>query len=202
MREPAKELKGRDDVLAWARETLEAGGVKFTPLSKSSQYEIAKVIEEYNSSRIDAIRKYTPQPIQNPNPVQKPYGVDDDEATKEPTPDAESTPCVEKGEDSIPDLPCHGTTNGGTCGCHKDGVEKPKTRAEHYHSLKELPQKVYDDFAKHCETHPQERTVMDFQTGEKSGAAAFAYWLLGRVGEELTKESKPKAKDVMNDWDA
>lgn len=196
MREPAKELKGRDDVLAWAKETLAAGGVKFTPLSKSSQYEIAKVIEEFNSARIDNIS------IPTPELVQKPYVVDDDEAPKEPTPDAEPTPCGEKCEDSIPDIPCAETRCSSGCGCHKDEVEKPKTRAEHYHSLKELPQKVYDDFAKHCETHPQERTVMDFQTGEKSGAAAFAYWLLGRVGEELTKESKPKAKDVMNDWDA
>ncbi len=197
MREPAKELKCRDDVFAWAKETLEAKGVKFTPLSKSSQYEIAKVVEEFNSVRVDSISMPTPEL------VQKPYGVDDEgEANNEPTPDAESTPREVTENDSIPDLSYSETHCSGGCGCHKDGDEKPKTRAEHYHSLKELPQKVYDDFAKHCETHPQERTVMDFQTGEKSGAAAFAYWLLGSVGEELTKESKPKSKDVMNDWDA
>lgn len=41
-------------------------------------------------------------------------------------------------------------------------------------------QQAFDKFLSWCKDHPKEKEVMDFSTGEKSVAAAFAFWLCGQ----------------------
>lgn len=51
------------------------------------------------------------------------------------------------------------------------------TRREEFAQEGKTAQEAYDEFKKWEKAHPHESIVMDFSTGKKHEAAAFAYWL-------------------------
>ena len=187
----------------WAKETVAGEGRKFTALSKTDQYEIAKAIilayGEGNDESDTQSQEESPNEVivelpHNPEAdiLQMPGAEEQQQAEEQkqeeqPQPDP-CVPLIPAAEEEI-DRP------------ENPAEPKIETRYHFYHRQKYLPQAVYDEFTKYCETHPQEKFVMDFNTGVKSSMAAFAYWLSGEMGEELTQPPKPKAKDIMNDWD-
>lgn len=77
--------------------------------------------------------------------------------------DADTTPAAEDGR--IPAV------------ASGQSVRTAMTRAETLRAEGKDAQGAFDEFLGWCASHPKEREVMDFATGSRSSAAAFAYWL-------------------------
>lgn len=187
-------LNTLEDIKGWAKEIIEGGGNKFIALSKADQYEIAKVImaaygEKPSECEPPSTEERTLERSEKPLEGAGLASIPGDQET------------MEREEAMVPPSPIGGEVPAEYL--DKDPnevVELKPMRVMEFRQKKMLPQEVYDAFIKYCETHPMEKSVMDFQTGTKSFVAAFAYWLFGDVGEELTPP-KTKTRDIMNDWD-
>ena len=160
------------DVIKWARETAEAKGTKFTPLSKDDQLAIAEFIVSASEASADPGR----------NPMDDMEGVPTDapaEAAAAPIPGMESFPAERE---------------------HTEGKDETETKAEPQYEEKDEKyvhvrradrlrkcgmdaQSAYDEFLTWASENPRESFVMDFATGEKNAGAAFAYWLNEMVVE-------------------
>ena len=89
---------------------------------------------------------------------------------------------VPKAEDDIPPpprnpVPCELSTS-------------TMTRAYAYHRAGFDVQQVFDKFLEWGKEHPKQMEVMDFSNGQKSVAAAFAFWL----GEIVTVDGPVTAR--------
>lgn len=117
------ELENRESIIEWAHATVKANGEKFTPLSKKSQWAIARYIVEINDA----------------------------------------------------------TTSKMQCSDADDAHNsKLLTRAEYLQSKGFEVQKAFDLFLQWAKDMKSPTSVMDFGTGHRSEAAAFAYWLMGQ----------------------
>lgn len=76
------------------------------------------------------------------------------------------------GNPSIPDSPP---------ASEEEGTGEKVSRGLYFHSCGYDAQSVYDKFLEWSNQHPTEKEVMDFSNGQKSGSAAFAYWLCEEV---------------------
>lgn len=159
------------DVIKWARETAEAKGTKFTPLSKDDQLAIAEFIVASEAAAGSGV-----------NPTDDMEGVPADapaEAAATPIPDMEGVPAKPE---------------------HTEGMDETETKvepqseekAEKYVYVRRADkfrkrgmdaQTAYDEFLNWSSENPRESFVMDFSTGEKNVGAAFAYWLNEMVVE-------------------
>lgn len=159
------------DVIKWARETVEAKGAKFTPLSKDDQLAIAEFIV---ASEASASSGGNPMDDMEGVPANAPA-----EAAAAPIPDQEGIPAKPE---------------------HTEGKEETETKAEPQSEEKDEKyvhvrradrlrkcgmdaQAAYDEFLMWASENPRESFVMDFATGEKNVGAAFAYWLNEMVVE-------------------
>ena len=142
------------DVLSWAETVMAANGEKFTVLSKGDQLAIARFIMKNRVGRPEEAEP-EPQPA---------------ESEPEPQPSTPNVPKVELDEkpktEPWEDKPIKGTTTTATV-----------TRGYAYHRSGCTAQEAYDKFLTWGKDHPKDTSVMDFATGNKSSAAAFAYWL-------------------------
>lgn len=142
------------DVLSWAETVMAANGEKFTVLSKGDQLAIARFIMKNRVGRPEEAES-EPQPA---------------ESEPEPQPSTPNVPQVERDEEPKTepweDKPIKGTTTTATV-----------TRGYAYHRSGCTAQEAYDKFLTWGKDHPKDTSVMDFATGNKSSAAAFAYWL-------------------------
>lgn len=142
------------DVIKWARETAEAKGTKFTPLSKDDQHAIAEFVVSGAATLAAA------------NPMADMEGVPTDakdEPSAAPIPDMEGVPSG-KGR--------------------AEGMGETKAKDEHFVRRADLLRKcgmsaqaAYDEFLAWGGDNPRESVVMDFATGKSTSGAAFAYWL-------------------------
>lgn len=182
-------IKDLESVQNWAKEIIDGNGTKYTVLSKSDQFQIARaIIMAYGECKIELCTSSDPKDLlmdakDLPDNISTIEPIEGTEATSAPA-DAAETPT----EDSV---------EGPSTDSVVAKLDENETRAHFYHNRGKLPQEVYDAFARYCEQHPKEKSVMDFQTGERSSMAAFAYWLLGRVGEELTIPVGDESNDDM-----
>lgn len=158
----AKKITDNMDVCAWAKEMVAAKGEKFTPLSKGEQYVIAQCI-------VSLIPK-TEEPSADDGAGQpSESGADLKER--------EESPCEDNG---VPTDWCKSTGKEDNPNSLRDYVPPTTatmTRGYAYHRAGFDAQKTFDEFLRWCKDHPHENSVMDFATGEKSTAAAFAYWI-------------------------
>lgn len=141
------------DVLSWAETVMAANGEKFTVLSKGDQLAIARFIVNNTVDRPATPPETQPQ-----------------EDKAETPPSTPNVPQVERDEEPKTepweDKPIKGTTTTATV-----------TRGYAYHRSGCTAQEAYDKFLTWGKDHPKDTSVMDFATGNKSSAAAFAYWL-------------------------
>lgn len=157
------------DVLAWAEWIAAENGDRFTPLSKGEQYLIAKFI--YDRRGLFEVKPQEPveedccKPMAEDKVEDK---VEECRRDEQADPVAPTTPLV---QDQV--MP-----------------QKMKmSRGAAYHLAGTSAQKAFDEFLKWSNEHPQEACVMDFSNGQKSIAAAYAYWLHEIMDVSLT----PKA---------
>lgn len=155
-------IQNEEDVVRWARETVDRNGEKFTALTKSDQYAIAQYILKQGDNSVNTSgcnRLLDGQAEQKELPVQTHSlirGVTDPiEPQQTPAEIKEDSRCV------------------------------PMTRAKAFHGSGVSAQQAFDRFLEWAKDHPQEAMVMDFSNGKQSAAAAFAYWLADVVAVEV-----------------
>lgn len=148
----------KDEIIKWAEETVAMKGTKFTPLSKDSQYAIAKLIVEQR----DAIGRVTAAEGDPGIPPQECELMDGVAAEGD------------EADDSIP-MDDH---EGIPAEMPSDAIRPTMMRRADFFRLRKMDaQAAYDAFLKWASENPRDAVVMDFATGEKNHGASFAYWI-------------------------
>lgn len=163
------------DVIKWARETAEAKGSKFTPLSKDDQLAIAEFIVSASVASADSGR----------NPMDGMEGVPAESPSKEaaaPIPDQKGVPTEPEHAEGVGET----ETKAEPQPEEKDEKHVYVRRADRLRKRGMDAQTAYDEFLGWAAENPRESFVMDFATGEKNAGAAFAYWLNEMVVEVVS----------------
>jgi len=164
------------DVLAWAEWIAAENGDRFTPLSKGEQYLIAKFI--YDRRGLFEVK---PQEPLSEDCCKTMAEDKAEECCKDEQAATVPPPRDEQGDPVPPTTPLVQ---------ERMMPQKMKmSRGAAYHLAGTSAQKAFDEFLKWSNEHPQEACVMDFSNGQKSIAAAYAYWLHEIMDVSLT----PKA---------
>ena len=151
------------DVLSWAEAVVAAKGEKFTVLSKGDQLAIARFIVKNMVDTPATPPETPPQADKAEMPPSTPHV---------PQVERDEVPKTEPWEDE----PIKAVTTTANV-----------TRGYAYHRSGCTAQEAYDKFLTWGKEHPKDISVMDFATGNKSSAAAFAYWL-----HEIIKVEVPR----------
>lgn len=148
-------IQNEEDVVRWARETVDRNGEKFTALTKSDQYAIAQYILKQGDNSMNTSGSHILERVSERATPSVRLVTDPIEPQQTPAEIKEDSRCV------------------------------PMTRAKAFHGSGVSAQQAFDRFLEWAKDHHQEAMVMDFSNGKQSAAAAFAYWLADVVAVEV-----------------
>lgn len=175
-----KRIQTGHDVEVWAADIVAAKGTKFTSLSKGELLVIAEYVMSIRIAEA-AIARHEgggASETENDGGSGDPHG---EEAASEPVlnPPVLNPPVPPPAEPVAADADTTPAAEDGRIPAVASGqsVRTAMTRAETLRAEGKDAQGAFDEFLGWCASHPKEREVMDFATGSRSSAAAFAYWL-------------------------
>ena len=166
---------------------VEGGGKAFKPLTRQDLYELCKYCKSLEGGKEEQTTN-TP-PVDGGDPLPAPP-EDNGQTLEDICAHCQKTPVEPLKIDEREEHPTEGLIPDFEPGISETpSPEAPAdpwvglTRAEAYHSANMDAQEAYDAFLKWSATHSKDGQafVMDFEHGKRSEAAAFAYWLLGRI---------------------
>lgn len=177
-------LTSTEAIRAFVDMIVEGGGKAFKPLTRQDLYELCKYCKSLEAGGL-SIGVTTPSPVPEPQcPPQENLKIKEELPTYTP-------PVPPIKPDELEDHPTEGLIPDfepsiSDPPAPEEAPAYPQvgvTRAEAYHSANMDAQEAYDAFLKWSATHSKDGQafVMDFEHGKRSEAAAFAYWLLGRI---------------------
>ena len=200
-----------ESIRAFVDMIVEGGGKAYKPLTRQDLYELCKYCKSLEAGGLSigmTIPSPVPEPqcppLENLKEEQTTNTPPADGGDSLPVPPEDNgqtledicahcrkSPVESLKIDEREDNPTEGLIPDFEPGCSESPApeEAPAdpwvglTRAEAYHSANMDAQEAYDAFLKWSATHSKDGQafVMDFEHGKRSEAAAFAYWLLGRI---------------------
>lgn len=183
-------LTSTEAIRAFVDMIVEGGGKAFKPLTRQDLYELCKYCKSLEGGKEEQPSCSIPTPAADggdPLPVPP---EDNGQTLEDICAHCHTTPVEPIKPDELEDHPTEGLIPDFVPGISETpSPEAPAdpcvglTRAEAYHRANMDAQEAYDDFLKWSATHSKDGQafVMDFEHGKRSEAAAFAYWLLGKI---------------------